>query len=165
MQLETMELYKKYKINIFGCLMPLLQMPIFIAMYQVVQRFPLDTSVFGDAVVNNNFLWTSLMNKSLLPNLPLALIVVATMALSNWLMQRRTKMAQKNTRNLDPKAQQSQKMMKFMMYFMILMMGYIAIGNAGIAFYWIIGNCYQLFQSHISQRGSVKRQAELRKKF
>ncbi|MDD3112956.1 MAG: YidC/Oxa1 family membrane protein insertase [Candidatus Izemoplasmatales bacterium] len=165
MQLETMELYKKYKINIFGCLMPLLQMPIFIAMYQVVQRFPLDTSVFGDATVNTGFLWTDLMNKSLLPNLPLALIVVVTMFLSNWLMQRRTKMNQKHNRNMDAKAQQSQKMMKFMMYFMMLMMGYIAIGNAGIAFYWIIGNCYQLFQSYISQRGSLKRQEQLKSKF
>ena len=43
--------------------MPLMQMPIFIAMYQVVQRFPLtDTAVFSDHAVTMNtvFLWTNL---------------------------------------------------------------------------------------------------------
>lgn len=168
MQLETMEIYKKYKINMLGCLMPLLQMPIFIAMYQVVQRFPIPGGVLYDPAVvtiNTNFLWTTLGNTSLLPNLPLALIVAGTMFLSQWLMQKRTKANQKNNRYVDAKAQQSQKMMKFMMYFMIIMMGYIAIQNAGIAFYWIIGNTYQLFQSYISHRQSDKRQAQLRKQF
>ncbi|MFA5289947.1 MAG: membrane protein insertase YidC [Candidatus Izemoplasmatales bacterium] len=165
MQLETMEIYKKYKINFFGCLMPLLQMPIFIAMYQVVQRFPLDTTIFGNATINTKFLWTHLGNTYWLENLPLALIVAGTMFLSQWLMQQRTKANQKNNRYVDAKAQQSQKMMKFMMYFMIVMMGYISIMNAGIAFYWIIGNVYQLFQSHLSHRKMSQRQEQLRKKF
>jgi len=169
MQLETMEIYKKYKINFFGCLMPLMQMPIFIAMYQVVQRFPLtDTALFTDATVtmNTTFLWTDLGNTAWLANLPLAIIVGGTMFLSQWLMTKRQKAQQKqHNRYVDPKTQQSQKMMKFMMYFMVLMMAYIAIGNAGIAFYWIIGNCYQLFQSYISHRQADKRQAQLRKQF
>ncbi len=169
MQLETMEVYKKYKINLFGCLMPLMQMPIFIAMYQVVQRFPLtETAVFGNATANMNtaFLWTDLGNTAWLANLPLAIIVGGTMWLSQWLMTKRQKAQQKqHSRYVDPKTQQSQKMMKFMMYFMILMMAYISIGNAGIAFYWIIGNCYQLFQSHISHLQADKRQAKLRKQF
>jgi YidC/Oxa1 family membrane protein insertase len=169
MQMETMEVYKKYKINLFGCLMPLLQMPIFIAMYQVVQRFPLtDTGVFGNAAVtmNTTFLWTNLGNTAWLANLPLAIIVGGTMFLSQWLMTKRQKAQQKqHNRYVDPKTQQSQKMMKFMMYFMVLMMAYIAIGNAGIAFYWIIGNCYQLFQSYIGHKQSDKRQAQLRKQF
>lgn len=168
MQLETMEIYKKYKINVWGCLMPLAQMPIFIAMYQVVQRFPLtSTSIFGDGsvVMNTNFLWTNLGNTAWLQNLPLAIIVGGTMFLSQWLMQKRTKSVQKNNRYQDAKAQQSQKTMKYMMYFMVLMMSYIAIGNAGIAFYWIIGNSYQLFQSYISHRQTDKRQEQLRKQF
>jgi YidC/Oxa1 family membrane protein insertase len=169
MQLETMEVYKKYKINLFGCLMPLMQMPIFIAMYQVVQRFPLtDTAVFSDHAVTMNtvFLWTNLGNTAWLPNLPLAIIVGGTMFLSQWLMAKRQKKQQKQyNRYVDPKVQQSQKTMKFMMYFMILMMAYIAIGNAGIAFYWIIGNCYQLLQSYISHKQADKRQAKLKKQF
>jgi YidC/Oxa1 family membrane protein insertase len=164
MQLETMEIYKKYKINLWGCLMPFLQMPIFIAMYQVVQRFPLtNETVFGGVagIMNVNFLWTNLGNTSMLANLPLALVVGATMFLSQWLTQKRSTASQKNNRYVSAQAQQTQKTMKYMMYFMVIMMSYIAIGNAGIAFYWIIGNCYQLFQSEISHRSMVSRNDKL----
>jgi len=164
MQMETMELYKKYKINLFGCLMPILQMPIFIAMYQVVQRFPLtDASVYGgvSGIMNTAFLWTDLGNKAMLANLPLAVVVAGTMWLSQWLSTKRAKAAQKvPNRYQNPQAAQTQKTMQFMMYFMIIMMGYIALGNAGIAFYWIIGNLYQLFQSEISHRQSQARKAQ-----
>ncbi|MDZ4196634.1 MAG: YidC/Oxa1 family membrane protein insertase [Candidatus Izemoplasmatales bacterium] len=164
MQLETMEVYKKYKINFLGCLMPLAQMPIFIAMYQVVQRFPLtQTTVFGsDVSINIDFLWTNLGNTSFWANLPLAIIVAATMFLSQWLMNQRTKANTKNVKYQNAQAQQTQKTMKYMMYFMTLMMGYIAVGNAGIAYYWIIGNVYQLFQSHVSHKKSGARQEQLR---
>lgn len=177
MQMETMDIYKRYKINFMGCLMPFLQMPIFIAMYQVVQRFPLtSTSVFGDGsvVMNTNFLWTTLGNTfsfssfdwtAFLSNLPLAIVVAVTMFLSQWLLQKRQKKNQKRVRYQDPKAQQSQKTMQYFMYFMVLMMAYIALGNAGIAFYWIIGNTYQLFQSYISHRQSGQREAQIRKQF
>ena len=40
-QQETLEVYRKYNINPLGCLLPFLQMPIFIIMYQVVRRVPL----------------------------------------------------------------------------------------------------------------------------
>ncbi|MDD3122196.1 MAG: YidC/Oxa1 family membrane protein insertase [Candidatus Izemoplasmatales bacterium] len=177
MQMETMDVYKRYKINFLGCLMPVLQMPIFIAMYQVVQRFPLtDTAVFGNGavVLNTNFLWTTLGNTfsfssfdmtAFLSNLPLAIIVGVTMFLSQWLLQKRQKKNQKRVRYQDPKAQQSQKTMQYFMYFMVLMMAYIALGNAGIAFYWIIGNSYQLLQSYISHRQSGQREEQLRKQF
>lgn len=165
MQMETMELYKKYKINLFGCLMPILQMPIFIAMYQVVQRFPLtDASVYGgiSGIMNTSFLWTDLGNKAMLANLPLAVIVAGTMWLSQWLSSKRAKAAQKvPNRYQNQQAAQTQKTMQFMMYFMVIMMGYIALGNAGIAFYWIIGNAYQLFQSEVSHRQSQARKDKI----
>lgn len=165
MQLETMEIYKKYKINFLGCLMPLLQMPIFIAMYQVVQRFPLNGTIIPGgadiAAMNTNFLWTNLGNTEIWANLPLAILVSATMFLSQWLMNKRTQSNTKNVRYQNPQAQQTQKTMKYMMYFMTLMMGYIAITNAGIAFYWIIGNVYQLLQSHVSHKGMDQRKEKL----
>ena len=168
MQMETMELYKKYKINIFGCLMPLLQMPIFIAMYQVVQRFPLtDLSLFTDANVfmNTSFLWMDLGNTEWLLNLPLAILVSVLMFLSQWLTQHRTKSSQKPNQYAGAKAQQSQNTMKYMMYFMVIMMGFISLRNAGIAFYWVIGTSYQLLQSYLSYKGMKKRQDKLRKQF
>lgn len=167
MQMETMDVYKKYKINFMGCLLPLLQMPIFIAMYQVVQRFPLtSTAIFGDGsvVMNTNFLWTNLGNTYWLANLPLAIIVGVTMFLSQWLLQKRQKKNQRK-RYQDPKTQQSQKTMQYFMYSMVFVMAWISLGNAGIAFYWIIGNSYQLFQSYISHRNTDKRREQLRKQF
>ena len=159
MQMETMEVYKRYKINLFGCLMPLLQMPIFIAMYQVVQRFPLSENIFSG--VNTNFLWTDLGNTVWYINLPLALIVVGLMILSQWLTTKRTQSMQKHNTYQNAKAQQSQKTMKIVMYVMVLMMGWIALRSAGIAFYWIIGTAYQLFQSYISHRNVDKRKDQL----
>jgi YidC/Oxa1 family membrane protein insertase len=167
MQMETMEIYKKYKINVLGCLMPFLQMPIFIAMYQVVQRFPLTKeSIFGgiDGIMNVGFLWTNLGNTGWLANLPLAIVVGATMWLSQWLTTKRSASTQKNQRYQSAQAQQTAKTMKYMMYFMIIMMAYIAIGNAGIAFYWIVGNCYQLFQGEISHRGMLKKKEQMASK-
>ncbi|MGD9909512.1 MAG: YidC/Oxa1 family membrane protein insertase [Candidatus Izemoplasmatales bacterium] len=166
-QMEMMDIYKRYKINFAGCLMPLLQMPIFIAMYQVVQRFPVtETSVFGGSGIDMNtvFLWTNLGNTGWLANLPLALVVVGTMYLSQKLMQVRQKKNQRR-RYQSPQQQKTQNQMQIFMYGMIVMMGSIALQNAGIAFYWIIGNTYQLFQSYISHRQSDKRQEELRKQF
>lgn len=164
MQMETMELYKRYKINLFGCLMPLLQMPIFIAMYQVVRRFPLDTSFFtgGEHEISMAFLWTYLGNEEWLPNLPLALIVGGLMFLSQYLVQKRTESNQKNLGTQNAKQQQSQKTMKYFMYFMVVMMFFIAITNAGIAFYWIIGTGYQIFQGHISHRNMDKKREKFR---
>ncbi len=40
MQMETMQLYKKYGIGLTGCLMPLIQMPIFIGFYRTISRIP-----------------------------------------------------------------------------------------------------------------------------
>ncbi|MBI9009272.1 MAG: YidC/Oxa1 family membrane protein insertase [Tenericutes bacterium] len=170
MQMETMEIYKKYKINVFGCLLPLLQMPIFIAMYQVVQRFPLtDLTTFtsdSSVVMNIQFLWTTLGNTDWLPNLPFAILVGVLMFLSQWLTQHRTKVSQKhNNTYQNPKQQQSQNTMKYMMYFMVIFMAYISLRNAGIAFYWIIGTSYQLFQSYLSYKNMHKKQEQLKRQF
>jgi len=165
MQMETMEIYKKYKINLFGCLMPLLQMPIFIGMYQVVRRFPIEGAEFftgGEHAINYQFLWTTLGNEEWLPNLPLALVVAGLMFLSQYLVQKRSEAAKKQAGPQNAKAQKSQKTMKYFMYFMVVMMFFIAITNAGIAFYWIIGTSYQIFQGFISHRGMDKKREKFR---
>lgn len=163
MQMETMEIYKRYKINIFGCLMPLLQMPIFIAMYQVVRRFPLNDVFYtkGEEVVNYTFLWTKLGNEDWLPNLPLALVVAGLMFLSQYLVQKRNTSMQKHS-SYNAKQQQSQKTMKYFMYFMVVMMFFIAITNAGIAFYWIIGTGYQILQGYVSHQGMDKKREKFK---
>ena len=42
MQTEMMDLYKKYNYNpMMGCILPFLQMPVFLAFYQAISRHPL----------------------------------------------------------------------------------------------------------------------------
>lgn len=41
--METMALYKKYKVSFTSCLMPLVQMPIFLAFYETLRRIPYTT--------------------------------------------------------------------------------------------------------------------------
>ena len=46
MQLEMMKLYKKYKMNPLGCILPMfIQFPIFMAMYEVVKRINASSTV------------------------------------------------------------------------------------------------------------------------
>lgn len=40
MSMEMMQLYKKYKVSFTGCLMPFIQMPIFLAFYETLRRIP-----------------------------------------------------------------------------------------------------------------------------
>jgi YidC/Oxa1 family membrane protein insertase len=40
MSMETMQLYKKYGIGFGGCLMPFVQMPIFLGFYRTISRMP-----------------------------------------------------------------------------------------------------------------------------
>ena len=44
--METMALYKKYKVSFSSCLMPLIQMPIFLAFYETLRRIPFSTSTY-----------------------------------------------------------------------------------------------------------------------
>ena len=46
MSMETMQLYKKYKVSFASCLMPLVQMPIFLAFYETLRRIPSSATSF-----------------------------------------------------------------------------------------------------------------------
>ena len=42
--MEMMQLYKKYKVSFGGCLMPFIQMPIFLAFFETLRRVPYTTT-------------------------------------------------------------------------------------------------------------------------
>ncbi len=42
--MEMMQLYKKYKVSFSGCLMPFIQMPIFLAFFETLRRVPYTTT-------------------------------------------------------------------------------------------------------------------------
>jgi YidC/Oxa1 family membrane protein insertase len=166
MQAETLQIYKKYKINPLGCLLPFLQMPIFIAMYQVVRRIPLSLGVDGTrdySDLNFSFLWIdNLAGKDQLYILPV-LVGLLMFLYQRYSMKKPEYLENKKYKTAQ--AAQSEKTMKMMSYFMVIMLVSIAITNAGIALYWIVGNAYQFFQTYMNRRSNFKRIALEKDKF
>jgi YidC/Oxa1 family membrane protein insertase len=145
LQQETMKLYKEAGMNPLGCIFPMLiQMPIWIALFQSLpyalattpgSLLALSQRLYSWAVVQqavppeSRFLW---MNLSL-PDIPLTILIVASM----WLTQRMTAMP-----SADPKQQQMNKMMQWMMP---LMFGFLFMGfPSGIALYIVVMNIFRM---------------------
>lgn len=157
MQMETMAIYKEYGINPLGCLLPFLQMPIFIAMYQVVRRVPL-TPLFqsgGDRELNFSFLWIEDLGQAD-PIYILPILVGVIMFFSQrYTMKKPDYMQNKKYQN-NAQQRQSESTMKIMSYVMVFMLVSIALTNAGIALYWVIGTGYQFLQTYINRRQNAK---------
>jgi len=144
-QQETMKLYKEAGMNPLGCILPMLiQMPFWIALFQsVTQALPttpehlleLSQRLYPWAAVqravppDSRFLGMELTE----PNLVLVILIIASM----WLTQRMTTMP-----SADPKQQQMNKMMQWMMP---LMMGFVFMGfPSGVALYIVVMNVFRL---------------------
>lgn len=166
MQMEMMQVYKKHGINVFGCLMPFLQMPIFIAMYGVVRRITLDGGMYTDHVSNTNFLGINLANgQDGIIGMVLAGLVGATMFLLQQISMKKPSYA-KNTVSHNPNAQaaQTQKTMKYVSYFMVVMMAFASFQSNALAVYWIFGNIYSLGQTLVNRKLNEKKHEQLQQK-
>lgn len=184
-QQETLEIYRKYNINPLGCLLPFLQMPIFIIMYQVVRRVPLSVGAVVDGVttrdysaLNYTFLGMDLKAGvdfsvfstesfgaalgSIFPEILLAIAVGVLMFGYQKYAQSKPEYLQ-NKKYQTAQAAQTANQMKYMSYFMVFMLVSIAITNNGIALYWIVGNAYQFFQTYINRRQGYKKYLEEQK--
>ncbi|MDE5565411.1 MAG: YidC/Oxa1 family membrane protein insertase [Anaeroplasmataceae bacterium] len=173
MQMETMKLYKKYKISPLGCVGSMLfQFPIFIAMYEVVRRinatvtttvngvsiiqygpFALqNTKVFGYFELNTSFFDAGTVHDKIFAAV-LAIGFGALTILSQKLGQKKPKYMkdyQKKTANAQ--ADQQQKTMKMMSYVMTIMFIFMSLTSTSLALYWLIGAIYQLFQSFVGRK-------------
>jgi len=168
MQMEMMQLYKKHKIGVGGCLMPLLQMPIFIAMYQVVRRITIAGGMYVDKVSNFNLLGIDLSLGSqgiLSASGILALIVGVTMFLLQHISQKKPSYA-KNTGTQVKTGQgaNTEQTMKMVSYFMVIMMVTFAYSSNALAFYWVIGNIYSIGQTLINRKINEKKHEQLKQK-
>lgn len=140
---ETMKLYREAGVNPLGCLGPqLIQMPIFIALYQVIritisntpegvlylQGRLYDFDIVQDAVpLSTNFLVID-MAATGNANLPLVAIVFASM----WLQQRIS-----SSRSAATGSQQTQQMNQMMQWFMPIMFSwFVLFVPAGLGMYW-----------------------------
>lgn len=179
MQQEMLALYKKHGVNPLGIFTPFLQMPIFMAMYTVVRRIVVlkadgtpglltltDDTFFGlenclsEGVygsTNPATLWSA----NFWVGIILAVLVGATMWLLNFIAQKKPAYAKKNP---NPQQQENTmaKQMKFMNWFMIAMMVMAALGNNGLALYWVFGNLYSLVQNLINRKINEKKYYKMR---
>ena len=183
-QMEQMQLYKKYKMGLGGCFSMLLQFPIFMSVYQAVSRMYLT-----DGTVLNSPNWVNKLNTKFL-GLDLFLtrgeawkgqfwgviiilvLVVGTQFLQQYLstvfQKKNYEKTQENIPAYKRQAMQQNQMngsMKFMMYFMIVMMGmFVYQSAAGLGMYWLIGNIYSLTQMLLNNKFADRKLDKLKKK-
>ncbi len=139
---KLMELYKEEKFNpAGGCLPLLIQMPIIIALFRVLQgptKFVFTPEQFE--AISKSFLW--------LPDLgmPDKLYILPVLsALTTYLQM--NMVAAKG--NVDPN-------MKTMNMVMPIMLGWITIKfPSGLAMYWVVGNLFTMAQQYIMTKTSL----------
>ena len=182
-QMEQMQLYKKYKMGLGGCFSMLLQFPIFMAVYQAVSRMYLT-----DGTILNSPNWVNKLNTKFLGLdlfltrgeawkgqfwgvMVILVLVVASQFLQQYLsslfQKKNYEKTQENIPAYKRQAMQQNQMngsMKFMMYFMIVMMGmFVYQSAAGLGMYWLIGNIYSLTQMLLNHKFSDRKLERLKK--
>lgn len=120
-----MELYKTHKVNpLGGCLPLLVQMPILIALFAMLRKYP-----FGDSA----FLWLPGMDKKD----PLLILPILS-AVTTWFQMRQTV--------TDP-SQQTMTMI------MPVFIGFMSKNfPAGLNIYWVVGNLISILQQQLMMR-------------
>ena len=170
MQQEMMALYKKNHVNPLGCMTTMiLQFPIFMSMYEVVQRInatktvtvdgAYSTVVLGDFALHNTKVFgtfemaTSFYQatdiKDKIFGLVVALLFGAITILSQKLGQRPMKYQKKY--KTEAAKQQQNNSMKYMMIIMNVMFVIMALSSTALGIYWLIGGIYQLGQSQVGR--------------
>ena len=152
---KTFALYKENNINPFSsCLLVLIQLPIIIALYMVFIHFGNITVgtysfVHIPAVFNLNFAGFNLAQKSIV----FALIAGISQFFQGYLAQGRQS---KPTGN-DMKAEFAKSMQMQMLYFLPLMIVFIAYRvSAAVALYWITSNIFTIGQELYTRRQMAK---------
>lgn len=140
---EMMMVYKKYNISpMSGCLFSMIQLPLFIAFFEAVQRTP---AIFEGKFLSLQLGTTPMVGfttASIIGYIVLMLLIAATTYFSFKLN------ATGNT--LDP----SMAMMPVMMVFMIIFMALFMPSALGI--YWITTNLFTIFQNMLVKRSKVE---------
>lgn len=163
MQMEMMAIYKKHKISILGCFTPILQMPIFLAMFQTVYRITVPGGMYVNHISNKTILFglidLTAGGFSDVWSYVLAVIVGVTM----WLLQKLSSKKPSYAKNTGTQvkteqALQQEKTMKTVSTVMIGMMVLTTLTSVNaLGFYWVIGNLYSLGQSYINRKLSERK--------
>lgn len=189
LSMETMQLYKKYGIGLSSCLMPFIQMPIFIGFFNAVSRMPVTFALEGsnwlkDVFANNTTLFGVNLTIQVTDEVAtksdkwaiyiLAALVGITQVVSILISQLRQKKQKAKSQSTIPEYRRPQQtdqqkqtalMMNIMLYGMAVMMVFLVIRRpAGLGLYWLVGNIYSTLQAQIGAMQSEKRLEKLRKK-
>ena len=140
---EMMMLYKKYNVNpISGCLVSFLQLPIFIAFYEAVQRVP---AIFEDSFLGIQLGTTPLVgfSKSHFYLYIILLLIIAASTFYSFIIG----LAGNN----------SDKSMKSMPIFMTIMIVVTALFMpSALCIYWIFNNIFTIIQTKLVKLDTKK---------
>ena len=147
---EMMMIYKKYNINpISGCLVSFIQLPLFFAFLEAINRIP--------AIFEGKFLGISLGSNALMGiasaawNAKIFYIVIILLIMLTTYLSFKGNMA--STAGVG----EAQKQMQLMSKFMIIMISIVSITlPVAIALYWIVTNGIMVIQNFILKK-EVKR--------
>lgn len=135
---ETMILYKKYHISpLSGCLFAFIQIPLFFAFLEAIQRIP---------VIYEENLWIFQMGRTPSEAIKMGeywyLILVGLIIAATYYSFKNM-----NTASID---ESQAKQMKTMNTFMVVFIGFASFTlPTAIAFYWIVSNGFTIFQNYL----------------
>lgn len=148
---ETMMVYKKYKINpVSGCLMAFIQLPLFFAFLQAINRVP---AIFEDTLFGMKLGMTPWVGISKGNYIYIILIILIVLT---------TYLSFKNSMKQSGTNSEMERQMQFSLKFMIIMISIASFSlPTAIALYWIVTNGFVVIQNFIfkklNERKSEKR--------
>lgn len=138
---EMLMIYKKYNIKPFsGCLVSLIQLPLFFAFLEAIQRIP--------AIMEEKLLWFDLGTtpwNAISSGKYYYIVIVICIALSTYFSFKNTSSAQMN----EEQAAQTKFMTKMMVVFITVMSFSL---NVGIGLYWFATNAFAILQNYILKK-------------
>ncbi len=144
---EMLLIYKKYNIKpLSGCLVSLIQLPLFFAFLEAIQRIPaiLEETTFGLDLGTTP--WASITSGEYY-----YIIIVILIALSTYYSFKNTTSASIN----EEAAAQTKMMTKFMVVFITIMSFSL---NVGIALYWFATNAFAILQNYLLKKLREKKE-------
>ncbi len=144
---ETMLVYKKYKINpVSGCLLAFIQLPLFFAFLQAINRVP---AIFEDSLLGMKLGMTPWVGISQGKYIYILLII---------LIVGTTYFSFKNSMKNQSGNSAIESQMRFTLIFMIVMISIASFSlPTAIALYWVVTNGFVVLQNFIFKKINEKK--------